>query len=53
MFNALFNYLNAIKMTVRKNACTSQALVLRACELAFIKLIKYSFKTIAMILNST
>ncbi len=23
MFNALFNYLNVIKMTVRNNACTS------------------------------
>ncbi len=28
MFNALFNHLNAIKMIVRNNACTSQALVL-------------------------
>ncbi len=28
MFNTLFNYLNIIKMTVRNNACTSQALVL-------------------------
>ncbi len=53
MFNALFNYLNTIKMIIRNNVCTSQALILRACELAFIKLIKYSFKTIAMILNST
>ncbi len=23
MFNALFNYLNAIKMIIRNNACTS------------------------------
>ncbi len=62
MFNALFNYLNAIKMIIRNNACTSQALILRACELAFIKLVKYYFKTknkneliynLAMILNST
>ncbi len=43
MFNALFNHLNAIKMIIRNNACTSQALVLRACELAFIKLVKYYF----------
>ncbi len=62
IFNALFNYLNAIKMIIRNNACTSQALVLRACELAFIKLIKYYFKTknkdkliynLAIILNFT
>ncbi len=61
MFNALFNLLNAIKMIIRNNACTSQALVLRACKLAFIKLVKYYFKTkskdeliynLAMILNS-
>ncbi len=45
MFNALFNHLNTIKIIIRNNAYTSQALVLRACELAFIKLIKYYFKT--------
>ncbi len=45
MFNAFFNYLNAIKMIIRNNACTSQALILQACELAFIKLVKYCFKT--------
>ncbi len=28
MFNALFNHLNIIKITVRNNACTSQALIL-------------------------
>ncbi len=62
MFNTLFNYLNAIKMIIRNNACTSQALVLRACELAFIKLVKYYSKTkskdkliynLVMILDST
>ncbi len=62
MFDALFNYLNVIEMIVRDNACTSQALVLRACELAFNKLAKYYFKTkskdeliynLAMILDST
>jgi len=34
MFDALFNHLNVIEMIVRDNACTSQALVLQACELA-------------------
>ncbi len=28
MFNALFNHFNAIKIFIRNNACTSQALVL-------------------------
>ncbi len=41
MFDALFNYLNVIETIVRDNACTSQALVLRACELASNKLAKY------------
>ncbi len=45
MFNAFFNHLNAIKMIILNNACTSQALILLACELAFIKLVKYYFKT--------
>ncbi len=62
MFNALFNHLNVIKMIIRNNECTSQALIFRACELAFIKLVKYYSKTknkdkliynLAMILNST
>ncbi len=62
MFDALFNHFNVIETIVRDNACTSQALVLRACELAFNKLAKYYFKTkskdeliynLAMILNST
>ncbi len=45
MFDALFNHLNVIKTIVRDNACTSQALVLRACELTSNKLAKYYFKT--------
>ncbi len=62
MFDAFFNHLNVIEMIVRDNACTSQALVLRACELTFNKLAKYYFKTkskdeliynLTMILNST
>jgi len=62
MFDALLNYLNVIETIVRDNACTSQALVLRACKLAFNKLAKYYFKmnnkdeliyNLAMILNST
>ncbi len=62
MFDALFNHLNVIEMIVCDNACTSQALVLRACELASNKLAKYYFKTkskdeliynLAMILDST
>ncbi len=62
MFDTLFNHLNVIEMIVRNNACTLQALVLQACELAFNKLAKYYFKTkskdeliynLAMILNST
>ncbi len=61
MFNALFNHLNVIETIVRDNACTSQALVLQACELTFNKLAKYYFKmkskdkliyNLAMILNS-
>jgi len=56
MFDALFETI------VRDNACTSQALVLRACKLASNKLAKYYFKTkskdeliynLAMILDST
>ena len=62
MFDALFNHLNVIEMIVRDNVCTSQALVLQACELAFNKLAKYYFKmkskdeliyNLTMILNST
>ncbi len=62
MFNALFNHLNVIEMIVRDNACTSQALVLQACELTFNKFAKYYFKmkskdeliyNLAIILNST
>ncbi len=62
MFDALFNHLNVIETIVRNNACTSQALVLRACELTSNKLAKYYFKmkskdeliyNLAMILNST
>ncbi len=45
MFDALFNHLNVIKTIVRDNACTLQALVLQACELAFNKSAKYYFKT--------
>ncbi len=62
MFNAFFNHFNIIKMIIYNNSFTSQALILRACELAFIKLVKYYFKTkskdeliynLAMILNFT
>ncbi len=62
MFDAFFNHFNVIEMIVRDNACTSQALVFWACELAFNKLAKYYFKTkskdeliynLAMILNFT
>ncbi len=62
IFDALFNYLNVIETIVRDNACTSQALVLRACELTSNKLAKYYFKmknkdkliyNLAMILDST
>ncbi len=62
IFDAFFNHLNTIKMIVRDNACTSQALVLQACELTFNKLAKYYFKmkskdeliyNLTMILNST
>ncbi len=62
MFDALFNHLNVIETIVRDNACTSQALILQACELAFNKLAKYYFKmkskdeliyNLTMILNST
>ncbi len=62
MFDALFNHLNVIEMIVCNNACTLQALVLQACELAFNKLAKYYFKmkskdeliyNLTMILNFT
>jgi hypothetical protein len=62
MFDALFNHFNAIEMIVHNNACTSQALVLQACELASEKLAKYYSKmkskdeliyNLTMILNST
>jgi hypothetical protein len=62
MFDILFNHLNAIEMIVCNNACTSQAFVVQACELAFTKLAKYYFKmkskdeliyNLTMILNST
>ncbi len=62
MFDVFFNHLNVIETIVRDNACTSQALVLQACELAFNKLAKYYFKmknkdeliyNLTMILNST
>jgi hypothetical protein len=62
MFDALFNHLNVIEMIVHNNACTSQALVVQACKLAFTKLAKYYFKmkskdeliyNFIMILNST
>ncbi len=62
MFDALFNHLNVIETIVRDNACTSQALVLRACKLTSNKLAKYYFKmkskdeliyNLAIILDST
>ncbi len=62
MFDAFFNHLNVIEMIVHDNACTSQVLILQACELAFNKLAKYYFKmkskdeliyNLTMILNST
>ncbi len=62
IFDAFFNHLNVIETIVCDNACTSQALILWACELAFNKLAKYYFKikskdeliyNLAMILNST
>ncbi len=62
MFDAFFNHLNVIETIVRDNACTSQALVLWACELTSNKLAKYYFKmkskdeliyNLTMILNST
>ncbi len=61
MFDAFFNHFNVIETIVRNNACTSQALILWACELAFNKLAKYYFKmkskdkliyNLVMILNS-
>ncbi len=62
MFNTFFNHLNVIKMIVRDNACTSQALILQAYKLTSNKLAKYYFKmkskdeliyNLVMILNST
>ncbi len=61
MFDAFFNHFNVIETIVRNNACTSQALIFWACELAFNKLAKYYFKmkskdkliyNLVMILNS-
>jgi hypothetical protein len=62
MFDALFNHLNVIEIIVRNNACITQALIIRACELTSTKLAKYYSKmkskdeliyNLAMILNST
>jgi len=62
MFDAFFNHINVIETIVRDNTCTSQALVLWACELTSNKLAKYYFKmkskdeliyNLTMILNST
>jgi len=62
MFNAFFNYFNAIEMIVCNNMCILQALVVQAYKLSFTKLAKYYSKmkskdeliyNFAMILNST
>jgi len=45
LFNAFFNYFNAIKRIIRNNACFSKTLVIKACELIFTKLAKYYSKT--------
>jgi len=47
LFNALFNYFNAIKRIIRNNAYSSKTLVIKACELAFTKFAKYYSKTIS------
>jgi len=45
LFNAFFNYFDAIKRIIRNNACFLKTFVIKACELAFTKLAKYYFKT--------
>ncbi len=45
LFNALFNYLDAIERIICDNACFSKTLVIKACELIFTKFAKYYSKT--------
>ena len=44
LFNALFNYLDAIEKIICDNACFSKTLVIKVCELTFTKLAKYYSK---------
>ncbi len=44
LFNAFFNYFDAIKRIIRNNAYFSKTLVIKAYELIFTKLAKYYFK---------
>jgi len=62
LFNAFFNYFNAIKKIICDNACFLKTLVIKVCELIFTKLAKYYSKiddkdkliyNFVIILNST
>jgi hypothetical protein len=44
LFNAFFNYFNAIKRIIRNNAYFSKTLVIKVRELIFTKLAKYYSK---------
>ncbi len=44
LFNALFNYFNAIERIIRNNAYFLKTLVIKVCELIFTKLAKYYSK---------
>ncbi len=62
IFNALFNHFKDVKKFIRKSTSSLNAIIIKACEKALIKLTKYYFKiedsdeiiyNIANILNST
>ncbi len=44
LFNTFFNYFDTIKKIICDNAYFLKTLVIKACELTFIKLAKYYFK---------
>ncbi len=44
LFNALFNYFDAVKRIIRNNAYSLKTLIIKICELISIKLAKYYSK---------
>ncbi len=45
IFNALFNHLKDVKKFIRRNTSSLNAIIIKTCEKALIKLTKYYFKT--------